>query len=95
MYILLICLLYILYFIDYGNCLLEHMLISGGFSTNTRIGNEFNIDTDIQKLMNCFVIAENFLDNMNTLKEVRFNLTYSKIYFSACYPNKLSVKIII
>lgn len=55
--------------LDYGNCLLEHMLISGGFPTNTRIGIEFNIDTDIQKLMNCFCIAENFLDNITTLKE--------------------------
>lgn len=49
------------------------MLISGGFPTNTRIGIEFNIDTDIQKLMNCFSIAEKFLDNINTLKEVRYN----------------------
>ncbi|XP_001945685.2 nuclear export mediator factor NEMF homolog [Acyrthosiphon pisum] len=55
--------------LDYGNCLLEHMLISGGFPTNTRIGIEFNIDTDIQKLMNCFCIAEKFLDNITTLKE--------------------------
>ncbi|XP_060844188.1 LOW QUALITY PROTEIN: ribosome quality control complex subunit NEMF homolog [Rhopalosiphum padi] len=55
--------------LDYGNCLLEHMLISGGFSTNTKIGVEFNIDTDIQKLMNCFSIAEKFLDNITTLKE--------------------------
>jgi len=52
------------------------MLISGGFSTNTKIGVEFNIDTDIQKLMNCFHIAEKFLDNITTLKEVSsyFNL---------------------
>ncbi|XP_015378249.1 PREDICTED: nuclear export mediator factor NEMF homolog, partial [Diuraphis noxia] len=55
--------------LDYGNCLLEHMLISGGFPINTRIGIEFNIDTDIQKLMNCFDIAEKFLDNITTLKE--------------------------
>ncbi|KAL5237845.1 hypothetical protein ACI65C_005255 [Semiaphis heraclei] len=55
--------------LDYGNCLLEHMLISGGFPTNTRIGIEFNIDTDIQKLMNCFDISEKFLDNITTLKE--------------------------
>ncbi|XP_025198108.1 nuclear export mediator factor NEMF homolog [Melanaphis sacchari] len=55
--------------LDYGNSLLEHMLISGGFSTNTKIGVEFNIDTDIQKLMNCFIIAEKFLDNITTLKE--------------------------
>lgn len=49
------------------------MLISGGFQTNTRIGIEFNIDTDVQKLMNCFHIAEKFLDNITTLKEVRYN----------------------
>lgn len=55
--------------LDYGNCLLEHMLLSGGFSTTTRIGIEFNIDTDIQKLMNCFFIAEEFLDNITTLRE--------------------------
>ncbi|XP_026816387.1 nuclear export mediator factor NEMF homolog [Rhopalosiphum maidis] len=55
--------------LDYGNCLLEHMLIRGGFSTKTKIGVEFNIDTDIQKLMNCFSIAEKFLDNITTLKE--------------------------
>ncbi|CAH1731775.1 ribosome quality control complex subunit NEMF homolog [Aphis gossypii] len=55
--------------LDYGNSLLEHMLISGGFSTNTKIGVEFNIDTDIHKLMNCFLIAEKFLDNITTLKE--------------------------
>jgi len=46
------------------------MLINGGFSTNTKIGVDFNIDTDIQKLMNCFLIAEKFLDNITTLKEV-------------------------
>lgn len=49
------------------------MLISGGFTTNTRIGIDFNIDTDIQKLMNCFLIAEKFLDDISTLKEVRLN----------------------
>lgn len=55
------------------------MLISGGFSTNTKIGVEFNIDTDIHKLMNCFLIAEKFLDNITTLKEVSlyFNLIQS------------------
>lgn len=75
----------ILYFIDYGNSLLEHMLISGGFSTNTKIGVEFNIDTDIQKLMNCFLIAEKFLDNITTLKEVSlyFNLIQN-IYIIYC-----------
>lgn len=61
-------------FADYGNCLLEHMLISGGFPTNTRIGFDFNIETDIQKLMNCFSIAENFLDDILKLKEVSFNV---------------------
>lgn len=70
-----------LYFIDYGNCLLEHMLISGGFSTNTRISIEFNIDTDIQKLMNCFAIAEKFLDNITTLKEVRYNFNLQQNIF--------------
>lgn len=60
-------------FIDYGSCLVEHMLISGGFANNTRIGIEFNIDTDVQKLLDCFAIAETFLDNLPTLKEVSIN----------------------
>lgn len=60
------------YFIDYGNSLLEHMLISGGFTANTKIGIDFDIEADIEKLMNCFVIAENILDNVSTLKEVSF-----------------------
>lgn len=46
------------------------MLISGGFNTNTRIGVDFDINTDIQKLIYCFDIAEKFLDNVPTLKEV-------------------------
>lgn len=46
------------------------MLVEGGFSTNTKIGIEFDINTDIQKLMNCFDIAEKFLNNVSTLKEV-------------------------
>lgn len=58
------------YFADYGNSLLEHMLLKGGFSTSTKIGVDFDINTDIQKLMNCFNIAEKFLDNVSTLKEV-------------------------
>jgi len=57
------------------------MLISGGFSTNTRISIEFNIDTDIQKLMNCFAIAEKFLDNITTLKEVRYNFNLQQNIF--------------
>lgn len=47
------------------------MLISGGFTTNTKIGIDFNIDTDIQKLINCFLIAEKFLDDIAKLKEVK------------------------
>jgi len=57
------------------------MLLSGGFPTNTRIGIEFNIDTDIQKLMNCFDIAEKFLDNITTLKEVRYNFNFFQNIF--------------
>lgn len=60
----------ILFFLDYGNSLLEHMLVSGGFSTSTKIGVDLNIETDLQKVLNCFVIAEKFLDDVHTLKEV-------------------------
>lgn len=58
------------------------MLISGGFKANTRIGIDFDINTDIQKLINCFDIAERFLDNILMLKEVRltFHFFYS-IFF--------------
>lgn len=49
------------------------MLISGGFPANTRIGVDFDINTDIQKLMNCFTIAETFLDNILKLNEVSYN----------------------
>ncbi|XP_025423052.1 nuclear export mediator factor NEMF homolog [Sipha flava] len=55
--------------LDYGSCLLEHMLVSGGLSASTKIGTDFNIDTDLHKLINCFVIAENFLDDLKNLKE--------------------------
>lgn len=50
------------------------MLVSGGFSTSTKIGVDFNIETDLQKLINCFVIAEKFLDDINTFKEVSCNI---------------------
>lgn len=60
--------------VDYGVCLVEHMLIKGGFTTKTRISIDFDVDKDIQKLMDCFAIAENFLDNISTLKEVKFIL---------------------
>lgn len=46
------------------------MLVSGGISPTTKIGISFNIDTDLQKLINCFVIAENFLDDIKNLNEV-------------------------
>lgn len=62
--------------LDYGTWLLEHVLITGGFTTSTRIGNDFNVDNDVQKLMNCFTIAENFLDNTSTLKEVQFHSVF-------------------
>lgn len=55
------------------------MLIKGGFPANARIGVDFNIDNDVQKLLNCFVIAEKFLDNVTTLKEVRFEPDLSNI----------------
>jgi hypothetical protein len=64
--------LIILLFLDYGSCLLEHMLVSGGLSASTKIGTDFNIDTDLHKLINCFVIAENFLDDLKNLKEVSY-----------------------
>jgi len=50
------------------------MLISGGFTIATRIGIDFDINNDISKLINCFVIAEKFLDDVSTLKEVRYDL---------------------
>jgi len=68
------------------------MLISGGFSTNTRIGVEFNIDTDIQKLMNCFCIAEKFLDNITTLKEVRYNFNLFQNIFRVCFTIRMLTK---
>jgi len=65
------------------------MLISGGFPTNTRIGIEFNIDTDIQKLMNCFCIAEKFLDSITTLKEVRCNFNLFQNIFCVSFPIRM------
>lgn len=50
------------------------MLISGGFPANTRIGVDFDINTDIQKLMNCFTIAEKFVDDILNLKEVSYDV---------------------
>lgn len=50
------------------------MLISGGFPANTRIGVDFDINSDIQKLMNCFSIAEKFLDDILKLKEVSYDV---------------------
>lgn len=60
------------------------MLTSGGFTTNTRIGIDFDINTDIQKLIDCFKIAEQFLDDVPSLKEVRF-------YYNLFYFYKLSL----
>lgn len=68
------------------------MLISGGFPINTRIGIEFNIDTDIQKLSNCFSIAEKFLDNITTLKEVSPNYDLFKNIFNVCFSIKMLTK---
>lgn len=68
------------------------MLISGGFPINTRIGIEFNIDTDIQKLSNCFSIAEKFLDNITTLKEVSCSYDLFKNIFNVCFALKTLTK---
>lgn len=57
------------------------MLISGGFKANTKIGVDFDINTDIQKLISCFDIAEKFLDNVSTLKEVRLDFNFYFINF--------------
>lgn len=59
-------------FVDYGNCLVEHMLVVGGFPSSTRIGIDFDVDEDVQKLLSCFDTAEKFLDDILQLKEVRF-----------------------
>lgn len=50
------------------------MLIVGGFHSNTRIGVDFDVDKDVQKLLTCFDTAEKFLDDILKLKEVRLQL---------------------
>jgi len=50
------------------------MLIVGGFYSNTRIGVDFDVDKDVQKLLRCFDTAEKFLDNILKLREVRLQL---------------------
>lgn len=52
---------------------MEHMLISGGFFINTRIGVEFDIDKDFNKLRKCFDIAEKILDDIMKSNEVKFD----------------------
>lgn len=49
---------------------MEHMLISSGFLMNTRIGVEFDIDKDFDKLQKCFDIAEKILDDIVKSNEV-------------------------
>lgn len=57
------------------------MLISGGFLSNTKIGVEFDVNKDVQKLLHCFSIAEKLLDNFSTLKEVRYNFHFILFIF--------------
>lgn len=78
-----ICIVIILLLLDYGTWLLEHMLITGGLTTSARIGIDFDVDKDIQKLMKCFAIAENFLDNIPTLKEVQFHSVFILLFKSS------------
>lgn len=58
------------------------MLIAGGFPSNTKIGVEFDVDNDVQKLLNSFLIAEKFLDDYLTLNEVRPYFYYDFIDLS-------------
>lgn len=46
-------------FIEYGPAIVDHVLLRQGFSNSTKIGKTFNIQQDIDKLMDAVVEAEN------------------------------------
>lgn len=45
--------------LEYGPAIIEHVLLLQGFSNSTKLGKTFNIQEDIDKLMNAINEAEN------------------------------------
>lgn len=50
-------------FVEYGPALIEHVLLKFGFSNASKIGKTFNLEDDIQKLMDAIQEAEVIMEN--------------------------------
>ncbi|CAI9730241.1 Hypothetical predicted protein [Octopus vulgaris] len=53
---------------DFGPALIEHCLLSAGFSDAVKINDGFHIDTDFDKLMNALEKAAELFQNLSTQK---------------------------
>jgi hypothetical protein len=56
--------------LEYGPALIEQVLIEHGFTPNSRIGTQFDINRDCPKLHMALKSAENILNSIGTSSKV-------------------------
>lgn len=56
-----------LFIVEYGPALIEHVFLLNGFKNSTRIGKDFNIETDVEKLSIAILQAEDIMNKARTV----------------------------